>query len=28
MIEDFVAAAIGVALLVYLSYALAHPERF
>jgi len=28
VIEDFVAAAIGVALLVYLSYALAHPERF
>jgi K+-transporting ATPase KdpF subunit len=28
VIEDLVAAVIGIALLVYLAYALAHPERF
>ncbi|MCA0294677.1 MAG: K(+)-transporting ATPase subunit F [Actinobacteria bacterium] len=28
VIEDLVAAVIGLALLVYLAYALARPERF
>jgi K+-transporting ATPase KdpF subunit len=28
VIEDLLAALIGLALLVYLSYALARPERF
>ncbi|MBI4901210.1 MAG: K(+)-transporting ATPase subunit F [Actinobacteria bacterium] len=28
MIEDIVAAVIGLALVVYLAYALARPERF
>jgi len=28
VIEDFVAALIGLSLLVYLGYALARPERF
>ncbi|MGV8908103.1 MAG: K(+)-transporting ATPase subunit F [Propionicimonas sp.] len=28
MIEDLLAAVIGLALLVYLAYALARPERF
>jgi len=28
VVEDVVAALIGLALLVYLAYALAHPERF
>jgi K+-transporting ATPase KdpF subunit len=28
VIEDFVAVLIGLALIVYLAYALVHPERF
>jgi len=28
VIEDLVAAVVGVALLIYLAVALAHPERF
>ncbi|WP_415105795.1 potassium-transporting ATPase subunit F [Micropruina sp.] len=28
MIEDLLAALIGLALLIYLGFALAHPERF
>ncbi|MFT4296378.1 MAG: potassium-transporting ATPase subunit F [Micropruina sp.] len=28
VIEDLVAAVIGLALIVYLGFALAHPERF
>ncbi|WP_366521490.1 potassium-transporting ATPase subunit F [Micropruina sp.] len=28
MIEDLLAALLGLALLIYLGFALAHPERF